>query len=262
MKTRNIIDANVGGRPVDMVEFTYETADPKKWLLMFFGTGELGPADGSQLHEMDNYGYQKTPSFNPEWNILAPQAQRGYIEFDAAIIDWMKSQYGDDIQIVIAGHSLGAREVMDLVNHYRGIDKLPDNVVGFISVAGEMSGPYPDPAYAEDIPGFVFHGRSDTAISYWQSIKFVDSFNKVLAAGIRNNKPVLRIIDGYGHTSIMAYVFMPSRDAEGYKSIKSLFTWRESQIIECKAFLNEPDMSALFLLPDGSTKTFDLINPA
>jgi hypothetical protein len=259
MKTRNIIDANVGGRPVDMVEFTYETADPKKWLLMFFGTGELGPADGSQLHEMDNYGYQKTPSFNPEWNILAPQAQKGYIEFDAAIIDWMKYQYGDDIQIVIAGHSLGAREVMDLVNHYRGIDKLPDNVVGFISVAGEMSGPYPDPAYAEDIPGFVFHGRSDTAISYWQSIKFVDSFKSILSRGERKNAPVLRIIDGQGHTSIMTYVYQPSREAEGYKAIKSLFRWDEYKPIECTAILDERNLEATFTLPTGESKRYRLV---
>jgi dienelactone hydrolase len=209
---------------------------------------------------MDNYGYQKTPSFSPEWNILSPQAQKSYLEFDAAIIDWMKEQYGKDIQVVIAGHSLGAREVMDLVNHYRGIDKLPENVVGFISVAGEMSGPYPDPAQAEDIPGYVFHGRNDTDISYWQSIKFVDSFKGTISRGERANQPVLRIIDGMNHTSIMTYVYMPSRDAEGYKAIRSLFTWEDYTPIECKAFLNEGDMSAIFLLPDGSVKTFGLIN--
>lgn len=261
MKTRNIIDANVGGRPVDMVEFTYETSDPKKWLLMFFGTGELGPADGSQLHEMDNYGYQKTPSFNPEWNILAPQAQKTYSEFDFAIFDWMKAQYGDDIQIVIVGHSLGARRVMDLVNHYGGTDKLPENVVGFISVAGEMSGAYPDPAQAEDIPGYVFHGRLDTAISFWQSIKFVDSFKTPVLCGQRKNMPVLRIIDGQGHINIMTYVYMPSREAEGYQAIRSLFKWDDYTPIECTAILDERNLKAVFLLPDGTKREYGLMIP-
>lgn len=260
MKTRTIIDTLIGTRKVDMMEFT--TNEPsKKWLLMFFGTGELGPADGSQLHEMDNYGYQKSIGFEPEWNILAPQAEKTYTEFDFGIVDWMLKQYGEDIEIVITGHSLGARKVMDLINHYGGKDYLPKQVVGFVAVAGEMSGPYPDPAQAEDIPGFVFHGKLDGAISYWQSIKFVESFTKVVATGIRKNKPVLRIIDGLGHTNIMTYVFMPSREAEGYTAIKSMFTWDDYKAIECTALLDERNMKATFLLPDGSSKVYGLINP-
>lgn len=251
MTATPIIDTLIGTRRVDMMQFTYETADPKKWTLMLHGTGQLGPADGSQLHEMDDYGYQKTPSFNPEWNILCPQAERSYREFDFGIINWMINRYGEDIQIVILGHSLGAREVMDLINHWGGKDYLPKQVVGFVAVAGEMSGPYPDPKLAEDIPGFVFHGDKDTSISFYQSKKFVAQFLNVLSSGLRINEPVLRIIPGCTHTSIMTYVYQPSREAEGYKSIRSLFTWEDPKPIQCTALLDEVNMTAEFTKPDG-----------
>jgi len=254
MKTRNIIDANVGGRPVDMFESRTESSS-NKWLLMFFGTGELGPSDGSQLHEMDNYGYQKTSSFETEWNVLAPQAQKTYDEFDLSIFDWMIEQYGNDIEIVIIGHSLGGREVMDLVNAYRG-NKLPKQVVGAIAVAGEMSGPYPLPDESYDLPCVAFHGKSDTTISYWQSIKWVNHLNKKAS---RVHKAQLRIIDGYGHTSIMTYVFQPSRDAEGYRTIRAMYSWDTA--VECKAILDEVNLKATFYLPDGSVKNYTLINP-
>ena len=133
-----LLKENVGGKSVNMVEFKTSQAS-KKWLLMFFGSGERGPADGSQIRDMYNYGYQKTGAsikFEPEFNILCPQAVASYSEFDAEIFNWMFKRYGQDIEIVITGHSLGGREVMDLINRYRG-KSLPVQVVGFVSVAGD-----------------------------------------------------------------------------------------------------------------------------
>lgn len=221
-------NVKIGPREVDLLEGLTDTPC-KKWLLMFFGTGGLGPTDGSQINDMYSGGYQKYPLFETEFNILAPQANKSYNEFDPYIEQWMKDTYGQDIEIVLTGHSLGSRNVMEYVNGYNGV-KAGGNVVGAVAIAGEMSYPLPvDPCTCVDIPVFAFHGDQDgptpefprrCCISPVQSAKFVNLLN---SCPTRKNKAVLRIIPGADHGSIMKYVFEPSRDAEGYKTIMSCF---------------------------------------
>lgn len=232
MKARNIIDANVGGRQVDMMEFTTEKPT-NRWMLIFLGTGQLGPADGSQLHEMDDYGYQRNLSFETDFNILAPQAQKGYSEFEFTILQWMMDTYGD-IEIFLAGHSLGARQVMEYINRYRGLD-VCSQVVGALPVAGEMSGPYPyDPCTCVDIPVMAVTGDKDTSISWYQSKKFVELLNKCPA---RKHKAILKTVPGAGHTSVMSEVFKFDKESEYYEFIMSCWTPEKSVRQEIEAVL-------------------------
>lgn len=255
MKARKIIDAKVGNRLVDMMEFTTEKPS-KRWILMFFGTGELGPADGSQLHELDNYGYQRNLSFETDFNILAPQAQQGYSEFEFTILPWMVATYGEDIEIFLTGHSLGARQVMEYINKYRGLDVIPQ-VVGAMPVAGEMSGPYQaDPCACVDIPVMAVSGDKDTAISWYQSKKFVELVNK---CPTREHKAILDIVPGAGHGSVMSVVFELDKQSKYYEFIMSCWT-EEDPRVECTAFLDEQNMVAEFIRPDGSRVMYSLVD--
>jgi hypothetical protein len=211
---------DIGGRTINLLETT-TAVKTKRWLLMYLGTGELGPADGSQILDLDNYGYQKFPSFETDFNIFCPQAVRGYSESDALIQDYMKRTYGQDIEIVMCGHSLGARNVMEFSYGYNGI-KADPCVKGFMPVAGEMSWPLPtDWCVVPDVPIMGFSGDKDTAIFYGQTQKYIDAVNSCTT---RKNKAVARIIPGLNHGSIMDYVFRPDKTAEGYQFIMSCFS--------------------------------------
>lgn len=247
MKAQKIVDSKVGNRLVDMMEFTTEKPC-KRWLLMFLGTGQLGPADASQLHEMDDYGYQRNLSFECDFNILAPQAQHGYSEFEFTILHWMLATYGNDIEIFLTGHSLGARQVMEYINRYRGLDVVPQ-VVGAMPVAGEMSGPYPtDPCTCVDIPVMAVHGDKDSAISYYQSKKFVDLLVKCVN---RENTPILKIVPGASHSGVMSEVFKFDKESEYYRFIMSCWSKEEYHPIECPATLDEKNQMATFHTEQG-----------
>lgn len=211
---------DIGGRVINLLEGRTDVPT-KRWLLMFLGWGQKGPADGSQIFDLDDYGYQKFPWFETEFNIMCPQAVETYNESDPFIQDYMKRIYGEDIQIFMAGHSFGGRNVMEYVNGYGG--NLPaKQVVGFMPIAGEMSYPLPvDPCTCADKPIFAYHGAEDYTIRPVQSKKLVDLVNSCPS---RVHKAELRIVPGQDHTSIMKYVFEPSREAEGYKTIMSCFT--------------------------------------
>lgn len=246
---------NVGAKaPVNLLEVLTDVPT-KKWLLMFLGTGELGPADGSQITDLDNYGYQRFPTFETEFNIFVPQAVKGYIESDAVIQQYMLDTYGKDIEIVMIGHSLGARNVMEFSYAYQGIKAVP-NVVGFIPIAGEMSWPLPtDWCTAEDKPIVAVCGDKDQAIWCGQSGKYVDAIN---SCPTRKNKAVLRTVKGKDHTSIMSWFFEPSRDAEGYKTIMGMFS-KEQEVkdIEGKVVLRGSTVVAIF--DNGQERTLNVL---
>lgn len=242
---------DIGGRTINLLETT-TAVKTKRWLLMFLGTGQLGPADASQILELDDYGYQKFPTFETEFNILCPQAVRGYSELDPYIQDYMLRTYGQDIEIVMCGHSLGARNVMEYSYSYNGIKPVPQ-VKGFIPVAGEMSWPLPvDWCIIPDVPIIGFAGDKDGAIFYGQTQKYIDNVNTCTT---RTNKAVARIIPGQDHTSIMKYVFEPSRDADGYKTIMSCFTLQTTEIPGRIFMLPDGTVRAIF--EDGSTRTIE-----
>lgn len=251
MKPTFIKSLDIGGKAINALEVLTEVPT-KRWLLMYLGTGELGPADASQIGDLDNYGYQKYPSFETEFNIFAPQAVKSYSESDALIQEYMLKTYGRDIEIVMCGHSLGARNVMEFVNGYNGIKAVPQ-VIGFMPVAGEMSWPLPaNWCDCADRPILAFHGRSDTAIGFVQSEKFVNSVNICMT---RKYPAKVKIIDGLNHTSIMDYVFKPDREAEGYKFIMSCFTAEQKENTGRIVLLDDGTVQAIF--EDGSTRTIE-----
>jgi hypothetical protein len=238
------------GYPFNALEVKPNKAT-KKWLLMFLGSGELGPEDASQIGDLDNYGYQRNLGFETDFNILVPQAVKGYNEFEFTILPWMVKTYGEDIEIVLTGHSLGARQVMEYVNRYRGLDIVPQ-VKGFMPVAGEMSGPYPtDPCTCVDLPILAVHGDKDSAINKVQSEKFVKLVN---SCATRKHKALLKIVPGASHGSVMSEVFKYDRTSEYYQFIMSCWS-KEKEPVKCEAILDEANGIATFFLPEGE-KTF------
>lgn len=233
---------DIGGKTINLLEGRTDIPT-KRWLLIFLGWSQKGPADGSQILDLDDYGYQKYPTFETEFNIMCPQAVNTYNESDPFIQQYMVRTYGEDIQIFMAGHSFGARNIMEFVNGYGG--NLPiKQVVGFMPVAGEMSYPLPvDPCTCADKPIFAYHGENDGAIGTVQSKKFVDLVN---SCPTRVNKAVLRIVPGQDHTSIMKYVFAPGRDAEGYKTIMSCFSPEIKEDIPGRLVLRDGKPFAIF----------------
>jgi dienelactone hydrolase len=228
-----------------------------KWLLMFFGTGELGPADAREISDLDNAGYQKNLGFETEFNILAPQATRekGYAEFEHTVLPWMISTYGTDIEIFITGHSLGGRQVMEYVNKYRGLE-IVKQVVGFMPIAGEMSGPYPeDPCTCVDLPVMAVHGGLDTTINKVQSEKFANLLNKCVS---RQNKAILDIVPGANHGSVLNTVFQYDKNSKYYQFIMSCFTDPSEESIECSATYYPESMRVTLYLFEGN-KTYKLI---
>lgn len=243
---------DIGGKTINLLE-TITAIKTKRWLLMYLGTGELGPADGSEILDLDNYGYQKFPSFETEFNIFCPQAVMGYGESDPYIQDYMLRTYGQDIEIVMCGHSLGARNVMEYSYSYNGI-KPVKQVVGFMPVAGAMSWPLPeDWCIVPDVPIKVFHGENDKAIGYVQSEKYVTAVNSCTT---RKNNAEMRLMSGLDHTSIMKYVFEPNREAEGYKFIMSCFS-PETQEIPGNIVLRAGNVFAKF--DDGTERQLSTV---
>jgi pimeloyl-ACP methyl ester carboxylesterase len=243
----------IGGRSVDLLKYT--TIKPtNKWMWFLPGTGELGPADGSQIGDMLKYGYQRFPGFETEFNVLAAQANTSYSEFDQTILPWMENELGAD-QILIVGHSLGARKVIELVTKYKG-RKVTDKVVGFVPIAGAISGSTPIWSDCYDLPVTAFHGELDNDIGWVQSDKFIKGLNSYTE---RKHKAVFRKIPAYNHTSIMNYVFTPSVEHEGYKTFRGMFNW-SSAVVDCQAQLDETNLKATFFLPNGPVN-YNLIKP-
>lgn len=239
---------DIGGKAINALEVLAEKPT-KKWLLMFLGTGELGPADGSQIGDLDNYGYQKFPTFDIDFNIFVPQAVKGYIESDPIIQQYLLKTYGEDIEIVMTGHSLGARNVMEFTYGYQGIKAVPQ-VVGFMPVAGEMSWPLPENwCDAVDKPIRCYAGDKDTAIWFGQSQKYAAAMN---SCAERKHKVESIIIPGKDHGSIMSYVFEPNKEAEGYKFIMSCFSKEVSVDIPGKLVLRNGVAVGIF--EDGTEK--------
>lgn len=237
---------DIGGVRINALE-VLASKPTKRWVLMYLGTGELGPADGSQIGDLDNYGYQKNPSFDIDFNIFVPQAVRGYIESDAILQQYLLKTYGEDIEIFMTGHSLGARNVMEFAYGYGGIKAVPQ-VVGFMPVAGEMSWPLPvDWCTAVDKPIRCFAGSNDGAIWFGQSQKYADAVN---SCSTRKNKAETRILQGMDHTSIMTYVFNPDKTAEGYQFIMSC--WSKEEVKDIPGVLIRRGSQVIGKFEDGS----------
>lgn len=234
------------GYPFNALE-TRPVKPTNKWLLMFGGTGWLGPADAREIGDLDDAGYQRNLGFETEFNILAPQAtkEKGYAEFEHTILPWMVATYGTDIEIVITGHSLGGRQTMEYIERYRGLEIVPQ-VKGFMPIAGELSGPYPAPCDCVDLPVMAVHGEADTTISYWQSKKLIELLVK---CPDRGSAAILDIVPGANHGSILNVVFTYDRTSKYYQFIMGCFS-RETTI-ECTAILDKDKMIATFKLPGG-----------
>lgn len=224
MKSEFLDNQRIGTRDVDLLRVTGKQTD--RCMLFYHGTGQLGPIDGSQIQELDDYGYQKFASiFECDFDIVAPQAYKSYSEFDEGIIEYLTSLGYN--QIFMAGFSLGAQEVIKWIMKYDGRDT-KGKVVGFLPVAGIMSWPLlVNPCDAVEAPVMAVHGDADTAIGWAQS----DSMIKFLKRCTTRKSPVvLRLVPGLGHTQTANWAFTPDKNHEVYKFIMSCFSPETQEI--------------------------------
>jgi predicted esterase len=225
MKTEFLHDQMIGTRPVDLLKVTGKPTS--NCMLFFHGTGQLGPSDGSQIEELDDYGYQKFASiFECDFDIIAPQAQKSYSEFDENIIDYLISLGYS--KIFIAGFSLGGQETMGWIMKYNKRDG-KGKIVGFLPVAGQMLWPLIENACeAVDMPVMAVHGDSDTAIGWTQSSNLIKLLK---SCPTRKSPAVLRLVPGLGHTQTANWAFTPDKNHEVYKFIMSCFTPKIKEIL-------------------------------
>lgn len=249
MKIEFLQDQKVGSHLVDLLKGT-ASVPTNRWLLTYGGTGELGPPDGSQIMDMDNYFYQKYPYFDPDFNILSPQAYKSYGEFDENIIDYLVSLGAE--QIVIVGFSLGAQEVINWIMKYNGRDT-KGKVVGFVPVAGQRSWPLlTDVCQAVDVPVMAIASDKDTAIGCVQSFNTVEFLN---SCPTRKNKAIYRMVPGLSHTETAVWAFTPDKNHEVYKFIMSCFAPEVKENVGRIVLLDDGTVQAIF--QDGSTRTIE-----
>lgn len=223
------------------------TVPTNRWLLMTLGTGQLGPADGSQITELDDYGYHRNLGFETDFNIFVPQAVNSYGEFEKTIFDYMINRYGQSVQILPIGHSLGARQVIEWITKYQN-NTVPPQVKGFMPIAGAISGSTPIWSNCYDLPVLGVHGELDTAISFYQTRKLILGLN---SWPDRIHKAQFKLVPGATHNSIMSEVFKYDKNTEYYKFIMSCWEPEVEQPIECDATLDRANNRATFYLNEG-----------
>lgn len=164
------------GNKLDMIRFE-STQKSTKELLFLPGTTEMGIGDGSQLSELYKYGIPKFASQGHEYgyNITAIQPNAKYYGIHNAILPWMQMEHNPSAIIPI-GISLGAIEVLDLLTADKY--KLIKAVVSLSGKPSASKGIDEVLTRMEAVPGYAYHGTSDTVVVFDQAKKFYEAYNK------------------------------------------------------------------------------------
>lgn len=179
-------------------------ADPpsSNYLIFGHGSGEVGPADGSNLPALEkNSGYPKfalgirpgqvkvTGTTNYPFNIIAIQADKNYDNYKKFILYWVKYRFNPH-KVGITGLSLGGMFTYDVWAR----DTL-DNILCFVApVCGRgntLNIPKVNP-----LPYNAWHGMLDTEVAFSADQSYYKAYNAMY--------PSLTIwhpIPGVGHNA-------------------------------------------------------------
>lgn len=205
MKITNVIKEPVFGTTV--TARLYQPIKPSNnWIIWLHGMGETGPADGSQLNEVEKLpGFPKfakgvRPGESVErgtieypFNIYAVQTESSYSFEKAALATYLAGKK-KAAKLGMIGISMGGFGVMeslfDFYDLYNNID-FAINCCGSVDVAKTNR--------VRNVPLLWWHGDKDTVVKYSDPVRgAVEASNALKAQG----KPVEFItLPGVGHNA-------------------------------------------------------------
>lgn len=174
----------------------YRSKTPStKWLVFLPGTTELGANDGTQLWELDKFGYMKWAKNGHEFpfNIVAIQPAYSFSSISKALLPWVEMEFKPS-GIILIGISLGAIAANDMLAK----DKY-HLIKAIVPLSGKVSSLSSIPLMVS-VPGYAWHGMLDTKVNYNSAMQFYNAYNKYQ---IDNGKPgrfIIESVPGVTHT--------------------------------------------------------------
>lgn len=170
-------------------------------VLFFHGIGERGPADGSEIWEVEkNSGWPKfakgirpkaavvTGTVEYPFNIIATQIVSSYEEIMRYVVPWVTSRYGYK-NIVLVGISMGNYALYDMLRYERDFSE--KHIKGFVACCGAAG--LDEVPKMEKLQGLAWHGTIDDKVKYYDHKTMIDAYN---AAG---GKVEFISLDGVRH---------------------------------------------------------------
>lgn len=178
MKRLEFVQRDFFGGHLDCIR--YESLVKSTHELVFHpGTDELGIGDGSQLFELDKYGFpgMAKNGFEFGFNITCIQPVKTYSGSNKIILPWVSMEFKPSAVITL-GISLGAIACLDqLTNDKYSVIK------GVVSLSGKPSasnGIADAVARMRHVPGYAYHGMKDTRVDFNQAKKFYQEYNAAM----------------------------------------------------------------------------------
>jgi predicted peptidase len=173
----------------------FQKAGKLPLILFLHGSGERGPADGSQLDKVKVHGPPKIVEKNPDFAfiVVSPQCHANE-HWDAkqvlALLDHVIKNYPvDPDRVYLTGLSMGG------FGTWATAEAAPDRFAAIVPICGGG-----DPKQAcklKDMPAWVFHGDADPAVPVARAKAMVEAIKKC-----DENAPIeLTIYPGVGHDS-------------------------------------------------------------
>lgn len=181
MKRTPFIQQPMMGVKRNWIEYEAVTPSPF-WCIWFMGMTEItGPADGSQLGELEKYGpgFHAKNGFDYPFNLIIPQGVKSIGEFMGILLEYLQQEKGcTEGQVFMWGHSRGGREVDNYLSGFQGRKTL-GLVKFFIPIAGQYTA---DAAFTfcgcVDAPVLCVHSKADQAIAFIYSEQLVNGLNR------------------------------------------------------------------------------------
>lgn len=175
---------------------TYWSNNKSTKLLAFFpGTLELGIGDGTQLWELDKFGYMKaaTAGYEFPFNMIALQPSGSFSGLSKSVLPWLEMEFKPSA-IILIGISLGAIAINDM---------LAKDKYGLIKAVVPLSGKASSLSnipFMRSVNGYAWHGELDTKVSYGSAMQFYNGYNRYQE---ENNKPgrfIIESVPGVAHS--------------------------------------------------------------
>lgn len=147
------------------------------WLIFLPGTGELSDGAGGNIAALYKYGFPRLvkAGYDLPFNMVMIQPQNSYTGPNKIILPWVQMTFNPS-KIIVSGISLGAIASLDVMT--KDSYKL---ITGVVSLSGKPSGGSNAVANMVSVPGYCYHGKNDTQVSYSVAMNFFNAYNKAHA---------------------------------------------------------------------------------
>lgn len=147
------------------------------WLIFLPGTGELSDGAGGNLAALYKYGFPRLvkAGYDLPFNMVMIQPQNSYTGPNKIILPWVQMTFNPS-KIIVSGISLGAIASLDVMT--KDSYKL---IAGVVSLSGKPSSGSNAVVNMVSVPGYCYHGKNDTQVSYSIAMNFFNAYNKAHA---------------------------------------------------------------------------------